>query len=390
MSLVPDIIRALRFFPRRCAHGSFVPARVAPPSAQIAAWSWLWVLTLAAAAGCIRRAPPVPAAAPIAASAAAAEAPPPPDGARLHASPLAASATATTAAIDLAPTATEIGAAGPEAAGEPPSEDEEPQGRERQVPRRKLQRVTIGAGPGLPPWTLAVRQTAAADGWRGEAAGAPRFEVTLERAGAPTRTLWQRDGRATGWANLRWRVAPATEVAVLVWSEPDDAAPRAWLWRPTESGGGGLELSHLPVGALDWRGDGVEALVSVSTELWQDFLRVGTQRLLRVSDAGVEDLLPFEAFEFCVPAAPQDSQAAALVAVARHGAALHLLAPGRDGRYRSVAQRPVSPPDDGSRWSVPSGFALACLGDGKIQYKDSYFTVRGRLLRPDRRRAPPR
>ncbi len=203
-----------------------------------------------------------------------------------------------------------------------------------------------------------------------------------------------RAGYATGWLRLPVRLGGGKHGVFFQFSRADDSTPRTLLFRHDGTRVVMQELEQLPIAHWDLLGDGRDAVHSVSDELWQDFLRTGVSTLTLWQPAGAVEALPFVAFEVCVAnpeavqpaagapvdAAPAKVPAIDLFAVERTGKRLHLLRPDATGRLRSLAEFAVTPPDDGSRWSAPSGFALSCLGRYAVQYKTEQYRFDGRKI----------
>ncbi len=288
-------------------------------------------------------------------------------------------------------------AASPSAA--PPAEPPEPldEGRMRVQPRKKASRLELDLDGDGKPETMRLQQTPARQDWVGEPEKGPRFRLQVIAAGGGAVLLEHgRAGFATGWLRLPVRMGGGKHGVFFQFSRPDDSTPRTLLFRHDGTRVVMEELDKLPIAHWDLLGNGVEAIHSISDELWQDFLRTGTSTLTGWQPAGADERLPFAAFEVCVAnpevakPAPDAPAAAAgapapvldLFAVERTGKRLHLLRPEGSGRLRSLATVAVTPPDDGSRWSAPSGFALSCLGGHAVQYKDVRYRFKsGKIIR---------
>lgn len=264
-------------------------------------------------------------------------------------------------------------------------------GRVRQQPRKKAGKVQIDLDGDGKDETLTVDQTPAADDWHGEPEKAASFIARIVRNDGTVALESKFAGIAAGWMRLPLQLGAGRNAVFLVWSKPDVSTPLSMVARWVD-GKAVLEATpHLPLFHWDWQGMGVEAVVGISEELWQDFLRTGTTSVTDLSAATPRSLLPFVAFEVCL-AEPEQAKGQGgldLFAVERAGRKLHALRVGDDGRYRSVASIAVTAPDDGSRWSVPSGFALACLGGNRVQYKsDTYAFANGRIKAEGSRARP--
>ncbi|MEY3014756.1 MAG: hypothetical protein RIT45_3491 [Pseudomonadota bacterium] len=268
-----------------------------------------------------------------------------------------------------APTEAPDAAAAPNAA----SSHDEPldDGRIRLHPRKKKSELQADLDGDGTPETLVGK----AEG-EGFVVRVLAGERELARFAAP--------GVMTGWMRLLPRRGRGRVGAFFLYADPDDSAPRTLL---ALADGGKARIERfpwLPLAHWDWRADGVDAVQGITTELYQDFLPKGRSTLLRLDGDAPVSILPFETFEVCIadPERASGSEPFTLLAVPRAEAAVHLLRVGDDGRYRSVGKRAVTPPGDGSRWTIPSGFALACLGQGLLQYKADRFRIEGDTIVP--------
>lgn len=290
-----------------------------------------------------------------------------------------------------APAAPEANAAAVPKASEHSAEEPLDTGRMRQQPRKKAGKVHVDLDGDGKDETLTIDQTPAADDWRGEPEKAPVFVAKILRADGSVALESKIPGIATGWMRLPLRLASGRHAIFLVWSKPDVSTPLALVARWVDGKAVLEPTAHLPLFHWDWQGKGVEAVVGISEELWQDFLRTGTTSVTDLSAAEPRNLLPFVAFEVCLADSEQAKGAAGLdlFAVARDGHKLHALRVDADGQYQSVGSVAVSAPDDGSRWSVPSGFALACLGGHRVQYKSDTFRFANGRFKAEGSRARP-
>jgi hypothetical protein len=255
------------------------------------------------------------------------------------------------------------------------------EGRIRLQPRKKAMSLAADLDGDGDAEQLTVEDIPAAADWRGGAQGAAALVVKIERGKG---VLLQRRiaGVVTGWMRMTARRGGGREAALLVYALPEDATPRVLVATMDQGLATLAPYAQLPIAHWDWRGDGVDAIYSVSDELYQDYLKTGTTRLVAFDQNQPRDLLPFAAFEVCVPFPEQASGAAPLrlVAAERRRPRLHLLEVGKNGNYRSVGQIAVGRVDDGSRWSITSGFALHCQGDGAIQFRAEHYRVKGNKL----------
>lgn len=303
-----------------------------------------------------------------------------------EAAPAAEAASPTAAA---APTSEAV--AGAAKASEHSAEEALDVGRVRQQPRKKTGKLKVDLDGDGKVETLTVDQTPAADDWRGETDKGPSFVARILAPDGSVAHEARFAGIATGWMRLPLLLGDGRNAVFLVWSKPDVSTPRAHVARWLDGKATLEPTAHLPLFHWDWQGNGVEAVVGISEELWQDFLRTGTTSVMDLSSATPRNLLPFVAFEVCLadPEQAKGQGGLEVFAIERTGTKLHALRPGADGVYHTIGSIGVSKPDDGSRWSVPSGFALACLGGYRVQYKggvyrfaDGRFRVEGSPTRP--------
>lgn len=210
-----------------------------------------------------------------------------------------------------------------------------------------------------------------------------RFHAEI-RHGDTVLARREAEGSLTGWMRLPVRRGRGRHALFLQFTGTDDSAPRTWLAQG-DAGRFSIEpFDWLPVAHWDLRGDGIEMVHGITTELYQDFLARGRSDLLDLSGAQPASVLPGPTFEVCV-VDPDDATGDAplrLVVARRDVAEIALMAVDTAGKLAVVAKHNVDRPDDGSRWSIPAGFALACLGEGKVQFKARHYRIHGDALLP--------
>jgi hypothetical protein len=151
---------------------------------------------------------------------------------------------------------------------------------------------------------------------------------------------------------------------VIYWEE---ALPVRVTWR------------SVPLQLIDLASNGLDAVSTLSQELYHDFIKRGTMELMVFGREGFENILPFATFEVCALGGPGDGPVR-VIAVDRKGEGLHLLA--WDHEEQQLVRRhrvDVTPPDDGTPYHVTSGFALECpaanSAERTFQYKDRRYEV---------------
>lgn len=283
----------------------------------------------------------------------------------------AAPAAATQAAAPASPTPSKSGSGAKKASHSGAGTIDTSSGRLRLQPRKKA-----------PHLELDLDGDGKAESMRAGQDGA-RFHAEI-RHGDTVLARREAEGSLTGWMRLPVRRGRGRHALFLQFTGPDDSAPRTWL---AQGDGGRFRIEPfdwLPVAHWDLRGDGVEVVHGITTELYQDFLARGRSELLDLSGAQPVSVLPGPTFEVCV-VDPDDASGDAplrLVVARRDVAEIALMATDEAGKMAVVAKRNVDRPDDGSRWSIPAGFALACLGEGKVQFKARHYRIDGDALLP--------
>ena len=258
----------------------------------------------------------------------------------------------------------------------------------RQIPRKKLPRVELDLdGDGVAE-ILQVKQTQPAIDWRGkDKAKGPHFELTIRSKNtpseAPPRWRNRRYGWAQGWAQIGVQVGGGKRLGLVFWALPEDNDTHVtYVSMPNAASAKFGDFARTPLSVVDTSGDGVEEVVVVSQELYQDFFKTGTMQLLRWSPGEKMALSPvFErpVFEYCFT---KDATGKPLVvAVRADQRQLRLLEPLRWRRpaFRTLDSRPVVPAKRGPAYSIPTGFALSCAaGPSRVQYASERFGVDSR------------
>lgn len=285
--------------------------------------------------------------------------------------------------------------AGTPAAGTPAAapmpEDLEPwiSARIRPFPRKKTLDWQVDIDGDGRPEKLRAAQRPADDRWRGgETPGGPvaSMEVRDGRTGAVVLER-RRLGYALGYFGLAVRLEGGRHVVFSQEGAVDGPSELpGWLAAAADGTVRWHEMPLVPLTLLDVAGDGRDAVVVLSKELYQDFLPRGTMDLLAWRGGRFVSVLPFVTFELC-PLEPDGDVPLRIVAVTRKKSTLHLLDwDVRQKKFVSTQQVKVSPPDDGVPYNVSRGFALACSfpreRPHRVEYKNRRFVIAsdGRLV----------
>ncbi len=255
--------------------------------------------------------------------------------------------------------------------------------RIRPFPRKKKTEWEVDLdGDGLAE-KLVVTQHAAADSWTGgDSPGGPSGTLEVHRgAGGQVALERRKKGYALGMFGLPARIGQGRHVVFALEAEADGPSELpGWVTVGADGKIGYHSMKRVPLELLDLSGSGRDAVTTLSTELYLEFLVTGTMDIMRWHGGKFQSLLPFKAFEVCA-LEPDGGLPLLVVAVTRKKHTLHLLKyDGTDERLVSVWRVKVSPPEDRSKpYNVPRGFALACSFPNarphRVQYRNRVFNL---------------
>ena len=246
-------------------------------------------------------------------------------------------------------------------------------------PRKKTMVLDVDLDGDGNPEQLVGKQTHPPGGQGGAVSATGSVQVG---DGKPLR-VW--DGYLTGFWRRPLKLGGGAHVAFYQHAGPDGTGPTAaWVARVDGVDKQAL-MARTPVQLIDAEGTGVELLMTLSNEMYQDFFATGTMDVMRWTGAAFVSVLPEPAFELCA-LNPGLGRPIALVMVTRappHRLKLIGWNPTTK-KYTARQQFAVGAPDDGTDYTVERGFALMCaVGDGteqRVQYKRRKWEFRDARL----------
>lgn len=273
-------------------------------------------------------------------------------------------------------------AAQPMAAAPTPDADPMASQRIRQFPRKKRMEWQVDLDADGKPETLVASQKQAADAWLGGTSpGGPVGSLTV-RHGASAEVIFERhrSGYAMGMFALAARIGGGRHVVLAMEGAVDGPSELpGWLASDADGTVAWHEMKRVPLALWDLDGAGLDVVLTMSTELYQDYLPRGTMDVMAWRDGGFVSVMPFVAFEVCA-LEPDGGGPLVLVAVSRKKPGLHVLAwHGERKKLVSKQRIAVEHPHIGAPYNVPRGFALACSFARErphwVQYKNGRYRL---------------
>lgn len=249
------------------------------------------------------------------------------------------------------------------------------------LPRKKPMKWRVDLDGDGEKELLIGHQVHPSDTWVGGDEGAPHASVEVLSSTGSVLLKHEWIGYMHGFWRHAVEIGGNARVAMYQRSEPDDGdGKHVWIAKVA----GRLmskPFERVPSQVIDVMADGIEQLVVLSPELYQDFFVKGTMDVLRWNGGGWTSVLPLRAFEVCA-LDPGMRRPIAYAAISRDKPhQLHVLGyNAKPQMYVSRQQLGVEAPAGGSEFTIEQGFALHCMasGDGsvhqRVQYKDRFFT----------------
>jgi len=292
-------------------------------------------------------------------------------------------------AVAPTPSAAETAAAAAAGASAPPAAAPPMLKAVRQIPRKKYPLVPLDLNGDGKLEQLLLKQRQPSTNWQGkDKEKGPNFVLEIRTTGAdgkPAKLLGSKPiyGWGQGWSQIGVRTGADTHIGIAYWSVPEEHAPRAtYVWMSDGKVHWG-RFKRLPLELIDLRFSQQEAVLTLSQELYHDYLKRGTTDLLQWQGGRFESILEKPVFELCVAAVREPHVYFAAVPQAKKSVLLLRASEDMSLPMNSVWQTTVSPPSEGPRYTVPTGFALSCDREkGRVQYKSSRFTFADGALKP--------
>ena len=257
----------------------------------------------------------------------------------------------------------------------------------RQIPRKKLPEVSLDLDGDGKKELLLLKQTQPAKDWKGkDKTKGPRFVLEVRKTtadGKPGALLGKKEryGWGQGWGQIGVRTGGGAHVALAYWSVPEEHAPKATYGYMEDGEVKWNEFKRLPLDLLDLHFAKMETVLTLSQELYHDFLKRGTTDLLMWEGGRFLSSLERPMFEICVAAVREPQVIFAGVKQDKKTLLLFHFSPGEFRRIHELWSTAVKPPTEGPAYSVPSGFALSCdRATGIVQYKQRRFKIDGEQL----------
>lgn len=271
----------------------------------------------------------------------------------------------------------------------PPQPPPAPLKAVRDIPRKKLPLVSLDLdGDGVKE-EMVVKQRQPVEGWKGkDRKKGPRYTLEIRAAsvdGQPGKVLGsvERYGWSQGWAQIGVRIGGGAQIGMFYWSVPEAHEPRASYVFLREGKVTWGEFKRLPLQLIDLHFGQMESVLTLSQELFHDFMKRGTTGLIHWEGDSFQPKLDELAFEICVVKVQEPGVFLAVVSKDQRELKVitSLGPPGMP--LQSAGEFKVTPASEGPKFSVPTGFALSCNRErGTVQYKSQHFALKqGRLVK---------